>query len=656
MPPILVLGEDSVGNQAQVEKLKANLAMAKTEQHKLRSQRTFNSKLLDSHCIAQAKSVKDTLRSTGENPYNNYAKSQYQKHTQEMLDEGDGNHERLEDNTRDALMSRIHESPKDEIEEINYTFPQLSRFSAKVANVLETSVVSATIKSLQDNKELSLWVHEGIGLHDSYNASRCLFCEQTLPQNHLDTLKAHFNAEYELFLKDIDDQINLIKRVAQEAETVVLPHSSQFYEDLAERYEEALGEFKGEKQAAEEAMSSLVQALVEKKGHVFECSTLEFLPPKLSDTTVQKINGVVQEHNVRCDEFETQVAVARERLAGDILAGSLDTYIALAEIDSKSQSAATAASAEVQRLENEVAQLEQEIVEHRRPATELNEDLRKYLGHGELQLEVKKTGYEITRNGGPAQSLSEGEITAIALLYFLKSLDDRRFDVSKGVVVLDDPVSSLDANSLFLAFGFIRERTQNSGQLFILTHNFAFFRNVKNWLHHMPKQQGRIDRRPARLFMLEWQFAANTSQRMSTLRWLDPLLEWYKSEYHYLFARIFRESQKTTTALSENYVLPNMARRLLEGFLAFRVPQISGDLWSKLKHVKFDEVGKTRILRFVNTHSHNDIIGEPEHDPSLLAEARPILQDILNLIKAADADHYNAMEELVHKHAVESVP
>ena len=90
--------------------------------------------------------------------------------------------------------------------------------------------------------------------------------------------------------------------------------------------------------------------------------------------------------------------------------------------------------------------------------------------------------------------------------------------------------------------------------------------------------------------------------------------------------------------------------------MAFRVPQISGDLWSKLKHVKFDEVGKTRILRFVNTHSHNDIIGEPEHDPSLLAEARPILQDILNLIKAADADHYNAMEELVHKHAVESVP
>ena len=271
------------------------------------------------------------------------------------------------------------------------------------------------------------------------------------------------------------------------------------------------------------------------------------------------------------------------------------------------QSEAPQASKEVDRLQGEIAQLEQEIVEHRRPAAELNEDLRKYLGHGELQLEVKDTGYEITRGGEPAQSLSEGEVTAVALLYFLKSLDDRRFDASNGVVVLDDPVSSLDTNSLFLAFGFIRERTQYAGQLFILTHNCSFFRNVKNWLHNMPGQRkSKVSNRPARLYMLEWQFATNTGQRLSTLRQLDPLLEWYESEYHYLFARIFLESQNTQTTLSENYVLPNMARRLLEGFLAFRMPQTSGDLWRKLKNVKFDEAMKTRILRFVNTHSHSE--------------------------------------------------
>ena len=153
--------------------------------------------------------------------------------------------------------------------------------------------------------------------------------------------------------------------------------------------------------------------------------------------------------------------------------------------------------------------------------------------------------------------------------------------------------------------------------------------------------------------MLEWQFATETGQRLSTLRTLDPLLEWYESEYHYLFARIYRESQKATTALAENYVLPNMARRLLEGFLAFRVPQVSGELWTKLKGVDFDEARKTRILRFINTHSHNEVIGEPEHDPSLLAEARPVLQDLLNFIEVLDPNHYKAMEELVNRSAVE---
>ena len=236
--------------------------------------------------------------------------------------------------------------------------------------------------------------------------------------------------------------------------------------------------------------------------------------------------------------------------------------------------------------------LEREIVEHRQPAEELNDDLRHYLGHNEIQLEVKETGYTIARNGVPATALSEGETTAIALLYFLKSLRDRRLDIKKCVVVLDDPVSSLDANALYLAFGFIRERTQDAAQLFILTHNFTFFRNVKNWFHNLKGQRKKdISQRPARFYMLDCRFKAN--QRFSVLCPLDPLLEQYESEYHYLFARIYREACRATgTTLEENYFLPNIARRLLEGFLAFRQPQLSGELWNQLNGVNFDKLKK----------------------------------------------------------------
>ena len=48
-------------------------------------------------------------------------------------------------------------------------------------------------------------------------------------------------------------------------------------------------------------------------------------------------------------------------------------------------------------------------------AEALNEELRSYLGHDELQLAVEGAGYGVTRNGQTAKNLSEGERTAVAL-------------------------------------------------------------------------------------------------------------------------------------------------------------------------------------------------------------------------------------------------
>src|SRR5690554_3283462 len=134
-------------------------------------------------------------------------------------------------------------------------------------------------------------------------------------------------------------------------------------------------------------------------------------------------------------------------------------------------------------------------------------------------------------------------MTAIALLYFLKSLKDRRFELDKGLVVLDDPVSSLDANALFMAFGFIRRCVDEAAQILVLTHNFAMFRQVRGWfkwINH-PCRRKSVEKRPARFYMLECSLAAEG--RRSRIVLLDPLLEQFESEYHYLFARIYRRAE-----------------------------------------------------------------------------------------------------------------
>jgi wobble nucleotide-excising tRNase len=226
----------------------------------------------------------------------------------------------------------------------------------------------------------------------------------------------------------------------------------------------------------------------------------------------------------------------------------------------------------------------------------------------------------------------------------LKSLQDRAFELAKSVVVIDDPVSSLDANALFSAFGHMKSRTKGAGQLFVLTHNFAFFRQVKNWFHHLPHQNRKdVNLRPARFFML----VANGdgAGRKSSLCPLDHLLDEFESEYHYLFHRLHEEANRPrgVTALAEYYPLPNLARRLLEAFLAFRLPSIAGELHTKLEEITFDEHKKVRIIRFLHTFSHGDTIDEPGHDPTLLAEAPQVLAEILELIKAEDGKHFAGM-------------
>jgi wobble nucleotide-excising tRNase len=132
---------------------------------------------------------------------------------------------------------------------------------------------------------------------------------------------------------------------------------------------------------------------------------------------------------------------------------------------------------------------------------------------------------------------------------------------------------------------------------------------------------------------------------------LDPLLEQYDSEYHYLFKRVHEEAQRPAVEsnLESHYSAPNTARRLVETFLAFRYPDVAGGegLTKLFDRAEFDAAKKARILRFLHTYSHSDGIPEPEHDPSVLSETKQVLGEVLEMIETLDATHYAGMRKLV---------
>ncbi|MGI6099679.1 MAG: AAA family ATPase, partial [Kiritimatiellia bacterium] len=206
-----------------------------------------------------------------------------------------------------------------------------------------------------------------------------------------------------------------------------------------------------------------------------------------------------------------------------------------------------------------------------------------------------------------------------------------------------------DSNALFHAFGFMKDRTKEAGQLFILTHSHSFFRQVKNWFNHLPNQNKKdVNVRPGRFYMLTSNVTGGN--RSSSISKLDSLLHEYESEYHYLFSLVYEAANSEEEAgLQQNYHLPNIARRLLESFLAFRQPSKSGELRQQLDVIDFDVAKKTRILRFLHTHSHAGQISDPEHDPSILIETKQVLNDLLCLIQKDDDRHFDQMKALVTK-------
>jgi hypothetical protein len=72
-------------------------------------------------------------------------------------------------------------------------------------------------------------------------------------------------------------------------------------------------------------------------------------------------------------------------------------------------------------------------------AEERTRDLATLFGREELSFGKEGKRYSIQRNGLPATDLSEGERTAISLLYFLCSLRDERTRGISATVLIDDP-------------------------------------------------------------------------------------------------------------------------------------------------------------------------------------------------------------------------
>ena len=646
VPPIFILGKENIEKERRLDSLKSGMNVLEESLEKMKKQRNTFDYDLNQHSTNNARSIKIRLGEHG-NSYSNYSKTNYKQRMQRMISENDHTDHILADAKQTALNLQCSVSKKKPISKIKYNEPDFTSLKEQAVAILSTSVISQVITSLKDDSEISTWVYDGLDLHKKKDSTNCLFCNQPIPEQRISAIEHHFNDSYKNFytsIKTLEDEINLVLACVSELK---MPDLARFYEQYEEEYNTVLSEVERYRNNACVYLDSLISILSEKKKMLFDHVHMDNDMSPLPDSSVcDRVDDLIEKHNTTCKTRNAEVDKARQLLESAIIAENFEKFVKLDQNIKDCDNYIKTTESEIDKLAHQITLLENDIMEHRRPVEELNDDLNRYLGHNELQLEIQDHGYIIIRGDAPALQLSEGERTAIALLYFLKSLDDHRFDLEHGVIVLDDPVSSLDAGALFLAHSFIQERTKNAGQLFILTHNFALLRLTCGWFKKLPGQEKKknTSERPAQFYMLNC--TSDMQGRSSNIEVMDSLLKDYESDYHYLFEQIWNNRNRSTISLKNNYSLPNMARRLLEGFFAFSNPG-SKSLWTKITDTEFDRVKTMRILRFVNVHSHGAMMLEPENDFSLLGETPDVLSDILDLIKSENEDHFNRMIELV---------
>lgn len=513
------------------------------------------------------------------------------------------------------------------------------------ANALtERSAQSAAIARLIDNPDIATWVEIGVHLHKKHGEQTCEFCEQPIPPSRLQTLADHFSVEDQKLKTEIEVERTWIGSILGALDQFSLPDRLALYSELQSDYDAAVEKIGGELDDMKAKVKAVDAILADKltrrtESYASDVST----DAEGLKATLTSIADVIKRHDAKTKSFEAQKNAARDGIEAHYL---LTIAEQVADVTSKAQKVTT----EIAALKNgaetlpdkrSLAAITQSIIDKQaqissehKGGEQLTAHLKQFLGRTDLVFENSKEGYVVLRRDKPAKRLSEGEKTAIAFLYFLIQLRDQNFDLAEGVVVIDDPISSLDSAAIYQAFSFLKNDTQNAKQLFILTHNHEFLRLVINWFQNLPSAQ----KKQCSYSMVLCSETANG--RAARIAPLDQLLIDHATEYHYLF-KVLYTFQSDGSILS-CYHVPNIARKVLETFLDFHLPS-NKSLYRKLEETGFDPHKKTAIYKFANDLSHRTGKG---FDPSLVAETQKNTSYLLEMIEAVAPLHYKGLEVL----------
>lgn len=287
-------------------------------------------------------------------------------------------------------------------------------------------------------------------------------------------------------------------------------------------------------------------------------------------------------------------------------------------------------------LDDEIKELTKNVTSIQPTVDEINKTLQCY---GFDNFEIVQTAdnenhYQIKRENGvlAKSTLSEGEITFITFLYFLqlaKGSTDKETITEERVLVVDDPISSLDSNVLFVVSTLIKEIIKDIKgdvghikQLFILTHNVYFHKEVSFI-------DGRIRRhKQTSYWILRKNNKVSSIQSFATE---NPI----KTSYELLWNELKNKDRNSSVTIQ------NTMRRIIENYFKMLGGYKDDDLIQQFNSKEEKEIFRSLIC-WINDGSHSisdDLFIEAPND--IVDKYLKVFEDIFILTK--HKGHYNMM-------------
>lgn len=534
--------------------------------------------------------------------------------------------------------------------------PGLGKLVAETRRMLETTLGELALAELKEHAQMVPWVKRGLEYHTQHQIQECLFCANPITQKRIEALQAALDNKLDQLNSDL---ANARATATQVRDTAVKAKALPSNNDLSP---ELRSEFAATAQrliagadsiiaAAESLVGLIGTKLAAPHTKVGHATLLTDESAQQLDgvilALVRELNSIIKRHNGYSAKFEAAKEDARKKIKRHHLARYQGSYNHHSRVTREKAEALEKASAKHADVTRQLEDLQRAVRRHGEAETRINELIQRYLGHKELKIQTLENGYQILRHGKPApSSLSEGEKTAFALCYFLSTLDAEGRKRKNLIVVVDDPISSLDTRALHHAFGLIKSSLNGAGQMIIMTHNLHFMNEVKKWLKR--KEKPDKGKTPTATFLyVEAKQDPQTGMRSASISRLPDLIRDYESEYHYLFHLAMRFLAGED---HYQYLMPNALRKLLEIFLAFKDPGPHG-LEDKVKNItsdcKLDEASMIAVERLLQLESHADSLDDLiALSPMTLEETKAASTALFEMMKRSDETHFQRMSRL----------